>query len=259
MNFSPSLAFDVKITCQNYFQTSPVLKYCAATNCYKKEAWYATMLRIVSWVTVVMPLVVGFTLCVAHCLAHRAIQERRDYWSGQGPDGTALIRQTKRATMKDSQLREALIYALQNSDVPKTPFENIFLHPCGLGQAALSFGSDTYFSEDETPSPTQKTLHIFHQFLNTDNAKHYSFLQEWGSVREHEKHLQKLVDRKKCPWTGIKNLNRLEHGMIYTKVNALCQWPFGKLPDSLKILLASGQIDADYEQAFKQERNDRIA
>lgn len=259
MNFSPSLAFGVKIACQNYFQASPVLKYCAVTNCYKKEAWYETTLRIVSWVTFVMPFVIGIILGISHCLAHRAIQERKDYWSGQSQDGTDLIRQATAAKRKVSQLREPLIYALQNSDVPKTPFENIFLHPCGLGQSALSFGNDTYFSDDETPSPTQKTLHIFHQFINTDNATHYSFLQEWGCVRGHEEDLQKLVDRKKYPWTGIKNINRLEHGMIYTKVNALCQWPFGKLPDSLKILLTTGQIDADYEQAFKQERNYKIA
>lgn len=257
VSFSPSLAFDVQIMCQNYFQKDPVFKYCIGTNSYKKEAWHETMLRIASWATLFMPLMIGGILCIAHCLAKRAIQERRTYWSGKGPDGTDLIRQSTHPH-PDSKIREVLINALQNSDVPKTSFENIFLHPCGWGQSALSFGSDTYFSEDEIPDATQKTLHIFHQFRNAVSARHYSFLQEWGPMRGHEENLQELVDLRKYPYTGIKNKDRLAHGMIYKKVNELGQWPFGRLPDSLKILLATGKIDTDYEQAFKSEQEFQV-
>lgn len=254
--FSPSLAFDVMIICQNYFRPDPILKYCVATNSYKKEAWHETMLRIASWFTLLMPLAIGLTLYIAHRLAHQAIQERITYWSGKGLDGTDLIREPI-TTYSNAKLKKVLIYALQNSDVPKTPFENIFLHPCGWGKSTLSFGSDTYFKADEIPDPNLKTLHIFHQFLkaNEEDRNKYSSLQEWIGICSLENKVQHIVNDPTGPQMGnIKNTNRLAHGMFYKKVDELCQWPFGKLPDSLKILLATGKKGTDYEQTFKSEK-----
>ena len=139
-NFTPSATFNVATNCQSYFT--------AGRNVQIKEdgkiAWephIITALRIASWATIVIPIIVAVLGKIFSALAKDAIAERTAFWEG------SIFRAPN--TSRYSQFYDNLMRNLAHCDLPRCSFERIYAVICDRSKSDIAFGFDGRFEDDE--------------------------------------------------------------------------------------------------------------
>lgn len=128
--FTPSICYDTQIECQKYFYLGRNVKYLQDGK-VTQEPWVYTALRIVSWVTGIIPILILTIWAVAHYASRTAIQERKDYWltlsldtsKWQIPAGYSCPKLKNLVENKPLKIDFPLAEWFANTGMPKTSFK----------------------------------------------------------------------------------------------------------------------------------------
>lgn len=131
--FTPSICYDTKIECQKYFYLGRNVKYLQDGK-VTQESWAYTALRIASWVTGIIPLLILSIWAIAHYASQAAIQERKDYWLSLSfdtskwliPAGYSCPKLKNLVENKPLKIDFALAEWFANTGIPQTPFKQGF-------------------------------------------------------------------------------------------------------------------------------------